>query len=373
VSRELSIRVVSNVDEFHRLASDWTALLRESESHGIFLTWEWLYQWTRHYLGANRLWILIVIDKDHRIRGIAPFYIRNVRSSYGVRYRDVGFLGTEEVCSSYLDLIAESAYKRPVWQRLYRFLFHEAAGEWDVLTLGEIPAASSTVGSLMSLFDDAGKVIEILKVTACPAIQLPRSCADYRRTLSGNRRYNLQRKRKALERLGRVSFRHIHKGPDVRRAFDWFVRLHEKRWTANGADGGAFHRERFLAFHQDIIKVFEENGWLSLSLLAVDDRPIAGIYGFVYKGTYYFYLPGFDPAVAPYASPGMLVLSHRIEQAIEEGLGLFDLLQGDASYKGAWASDIARSLTIRAYNRSSRGLVLKVVESAKQAVKILLR
>lgn len=373
MARPLAIRVVSSLDEFRRLASNWTDLLHVSEPRGIFLTWEWLYHWARQYLGTNRLWILVVVDEDHRVRGIAPFYIRFVRRHHVMAYREIAFLGTEEVCSSYLDVIAEPAYKRTVWQRLYQFLFREAAEEWDVLTLEKIPAESSTIEMLMDVFEEAGKVIEILKSTCCPVISLPRSCADYRRALSANRRYNLQRKYKALERLGMVAYRHIQKGPEVSRVFDSLVRLHEKRWTLNGAGGGAFHRERFLAFHQDLVEVFEEKGWLSLSLLTLDDRPVAGIYGFVYEGTYYFYLPGFDPIAAPHASPGMLVLSRRIEQAIEEGLGLFDLLQGDADYKCTWANDIRRSLTIRAYNRRSRALFLKLVESARQAIKIVLR
>lgn len=373
MSRELSIRVIGSLDEFGRLASDWTDLLDVSESRGIFLTWEWLYQWARQYLGGNRLWILVVVDEDDRVRGIVPLYIRFVRPNHVMGYREIVFLGTEEVCSSYLDVIAEPAYKRTVLQRLYQFLFQEAADEWDVLTLEEIPAESSTIETLMDTFEETGKVIEILRTTCCPVIHLPRSCADYRRTLSAHSRYNLQRKSKALQRLGAVSYRHIEKGAEVAEGFDAFVRLHEKRWTLNGAGGGAFSRERFLTFHQNLVKVFAEKGWLTLSLLTLDDQPIAGIYGFVYSETYYFYLPGFDPDSASHASPGMLVLARRIEQAIEEGHGLFDLLRGQADYKARWANDMRRSLTIRAYNRSSRALFLKLVESARQVIKIVLR
>lgn len=369
MSHGLSIRIVGSLDEFSRLESDWTDLLHRVGPHGIFLTWEWLYHWARRFLGDEHLWILLVVDEDERVRGIAPFYIRSVRSDAVIGYREIAFLGTEEVCSSYLDIIAEPMYKRLVWQRLYRFLFQEAAGEWDILTLEEIPAESSSVDTLTELFEAAGKVIDIIRSTCCPILHLPRSCAEYRRTLSANRRYNLQRKQKALERLGLVSYRHIQKGPELSLAFDSIIKLHEAKWTS----GGAFSRERCRVFHQDIVKTFEKKGWLSLSLLSIDDRPIAGIYGFVYQGTYYFYLPGFDPTTAPHASPGMLLLAHRIEQAVKEGDAFFDLLQGRADYKERWANDIRRSVTMRGYNRHSRAFLFKVVESAKQAVKIFVR
>ncbi|WP_447598428.1 GNAT family N-acetyltransferase [Nitrospira sp. Nam80] len=373
MSREFSVRVIGSVDEFSRLASEWTDLLHRSGPHGIFLTWEWLYRWARRFLGGNRLWILIVVDDGDHVRGIAPFYIRSVRFDSVARYREIAFLGTEEVCSSYLDIIAEPTDKQMVWRRLYRFLFQEAANAWDVLTLEEIPAESSSVDILRECFEAAGKVIDMTRSTCCPILHLPRSCVEYRRTLSANRRYNLQRKQKALQRLGPVSYRHIQNGPELSQAFDAIIALHETKWMSAGRGGGAFSRERFRAFNYDIVSSFENTGWLSLSLLTLDDRPIAGIYGFIYEGTYYFYLPGCDPTAAPHASPGMLLLAHRIEQAIEEGDDHFDFLQGRADYKERWADDIRRSVTMRAYNRHGRALLLKVIESAKQAVKILVR
>ncbi len=373
MSRQLSIRVVGSLDEFSHLVSDWTDLLHRSEPRGIFLTCEWLYHWARQFLERNRLWILLVVDDKGRWYGIAPLYIRIVQATPVMGYREIAFLGTEDVCSSYLDIIAEPAHKRMVWQRLHRFLFQEAAREWDVLTLQEIPAESSSIETLVDSFERAGKVIEITRSTCCPVIHLPRSWAEYRRTWSANRRSSLQRKYKALERLGPVSFRHIQKGPELSRTFESIVELHERRWMSSDAGGGAFSRERFRRFHQNIVKSFEHNGWLSLSLLSVNDRPVAGIYGFVYEGAYYFYLPGFDPTKASHASPGMLLLAHRIERAIEEGDGLFDFLQGPADYKERWANDVRRSVTIRAYNRRGRAFLLKAVESAKQAAKILVR
>lgn len=370
---ELSIRVVRTLDEFARLAPDWTDLLRVSECRGIFLTWEWLYEWAKQYLGDDRLLILLLTDKAGRMRGIAPFYVRAVQRRLGAGYRELAFLGTEEVCSSHLDLIAARTQKRSVWQCVYRFLLEEATNEWDVMTLEQIPADSTTIGTLLQMWNDAGKVIDIVETSGCPLMHLPRSVTDFRATLSASRRYTLRRKQRALERIGLVSYRHIEKGPEVRQAFEAFVRLHEERWTDNGAGGGAFHRKRFLAFHRQFVTRIEENGWLRISLLTLDERPVAGIYGFVYGNTYYYYLPGFDPGTAPRASPGMLLLSRRIEQAIEEGLEIFDFLQGETDYKTAWAGEIRRSVTLRAYNRHGRAVLLKLAECAKQAVKIAVR
>jgi CelD/BcsL family acetyltransferase involved in cellulose biosynthesis len=108
--------------------------------------------------------------------------------------------------------------------------------------------------------------------------------------------------------------------------------------------------------------------------LKLDDRPLAAIYGFIYHGVYYSYLPGFDPAALfSKASPGLLLLYHRIEQAIRDGEYTVDLLMGAQPYKLEWSNDLRRSVTLRYYNRHARALGLKLLESAKQAVKMLVR
>jgi CelD/BcsL family acetyltransferase involved in cellulose biosynthesis len=119
--------------------------------------------------------------------------------------------------------------------------------------------------------------------------------------------------------------------------------------------------------------VAADRGWLSLSFLDLDHQPVAGIYGFVYGETYYFYLPGFAPDVASHTSPGMLLLAHRLERALAEGQQQVDLLQGDAGYKLTWANDRRRTLTLRAYNRRLAALCQRLTEYAKEWVKIALR
>nr|MBP8154555.1 GNAT family N-acetyltransferase [Nitrospira sp.] len=93
----------------------------------------------------------------------------------------------------------------------------------------------------------------------------------------------------------------------------------------------------------------------------------------VYGGVYSFYLPGFDPEVLPKASPGFLLLHHRIEQAICDGERTVDLLQGVQPYKFEWSNDSRRLVTVRYYNRSARAVALTLLKGAKQAVKVWVR
>lgn len=368
----LTIRAVTSLEEFKGLAQDWDQLLRTVPDHGLFLTWGWLYYWAKHYLGDDRLRLLLAFDDHERLAGIVPFYLHTRRVQGLIPIRELRFLGSETVCSSYLDVIVHERHKQALLKSLYGYLFNSMRAEWDTLTLSEVPAESSTIDLWNSLFAEAGKVGEHIGTTCCPVIRLPGEVETYRAGLGRARRYTLQRKLKCLQRAGLVKYSRAASPAEVAAAFESFITLHQIRWSS-APSGGVFANERASQFHRDIVQVFSERGRVSLDLLWLDGRAIAGIYGFVYQGVYYFYLPGLDPAVLPKASPGLLLLHHRIEQAIGDGERMVDLLQGAQPYKVACCNDLRRSATWRYYNRHVRSVALKLVENGKQAIKILLR
>ena len=375
VTAPLTIRAVTSLEEFKGLAQDWEQLLRTVPGHSLFLTWEWLYIWTKHFLGDRRLQILLVLDDQKRLVGIAPLYLRTTRAQGLIPLRELRFLASESetINLSYLDVIANEKQKRAVLQSLYWYLFNEVRGDWDVLTLSEISAESSTIDLWNELFDKAGKVGEIVSATCCPVIRLPGDVATYRAGLGRSRRYTLQRKMKCLQGAGRIEYSRATSPAEVDTALDWLITLHHRRWS-DGSSGGVLAFERTKRFHREIVQVLSKRGQVSIDLLKLDDRLLAAIYGFTHQGVYYSYLPGFDPAtIFSKASPGLLLLYHRIEQAICDGEHTVDLLMGAQPYKLEWSNALRRSMTLRYYNRHARALGLKLLETAKQAVKMLVR
>lgn len=371
-NERLFIRAVTTMKEFGSIAEEWNVLLERSVSSSLFLTWEWLFNWAKHYLGRNRLWILLVYESKGKLIGIAPFYIRRSRTAGLFSIREVRFLGTEEVCSSYLDIIAADRKKKAVLTEIYRYFHGEAKGVWDILTLSEIPAESASIDLIDGLAQEAGKVIETVGMTVCPLIKLTGRLEDFMAEIGGSERYNIQRKRKRLEQAGAVVYERFSSVDEVEKQMGSFIRLHENRWKQKGF-GGAFKSERFASFHREVIRLLCERGRAHLDFLTLEGEKIAAIYGYSYQGRYYFYLPGLNPEIVPQASPGRLLLFRCIERAIQNGDQEFDLLRGSADYKLAWANDLRRSLTLRHFNRTSRAAAAKLFDSGKDFVKILIR
>ncbi len=112
---------------------------------------------------------------------------------------------------------------------------------------------------------------------------------------------------------------------------------------------------------------------MRLAFLSVNKEKVAGIYGYSYNNTFYFYLPGLNPRVFPDVSPGILLLFECICHAIRDGCKGFDLLRGPANCKLVWSDTLRRSMTLRLYNKSLRTVAFKMMESGKDLVKVSVR
>ena len=100
----LRITELKKKAHFYSLRKCWTQILYKSDQDTIFMTWDWLYTWWEIYSAKKQLSILLIQENDGDIVGIAPFYTTH-QKSLGVPMRVLKLIGSEEVCSEYLDII----------------------------------------------------------------------------------------------------------------------------------------------------------------------------------------------------------------------------------------------------------------------------
>jgi CelD/BcsL family acetyltransferase involved in cellulose biosynthesis len=297
----------------------WNALLARARYPSIFLSWQWQTAWARAFLGGRPLQLLRVSDDAGTLVGLLPLY----EESDGLR-RLVGGVDV----SDYLDLIAPSGLEEEVWQALLQHRAGEAS-EWD---LHAIRGASPTLEILPRLCPGAGLQAEVEPEERCPVLELPASWDAYLGGLSGKDRHELRRKVRKLEReLPGTTIRSHSALEGWDGALAEFLRLH--RLSKIGK--ARFMDERMEAFFKDATRALAAAGWARLWFLDWNGAAVASFLCLEHGGSVGLYNSGFDPAQAKLA-PGIVLLAHVIQDAIERGVPVFDFLRGEEPYKYAF-------------------------------------
>ncbi len=188
----LSIKKVSNQNEFLRLKEEWTALLKRSKSDTIFLTWEWMYTWWECFKGNKQLFILTVHEENENLIGIAPLCMDKKKIGGITVLNYIKFLGTMPTSSDHLDFIFSQGRERDTLEAIVNYMFQE--NKWDLCVLSNIPVSSSTGKLLREIMGNKPSQSEISQV--CPYIPLPTRIDDFYSSLSGNRRNTIKRRRR---------------------------------------------------------------------------------------------------------------------------------------------------------------------------------
>ena len=200
------------------------------------------------------------------------------------------------------------------------------------------------------------------KEEGCPCIDLSQymSYIDFINRLKPKERRDVNSRTKQLKSKGSFKF-HIFKGEekDLFDNLEIMLEKHSKRWpNAYKAPG----------FHRNLVKRAARSKVLHFSNISIDGVAISWILSFFYKNKYYFYMPALDDKYAKY-SPTKVHLFMCIEDMIDKGCVVFDLLKGAESYKQKWfhtKDELICDLKIT--NNSTLSHVKKGLLSLKQLI-----
>jgi CelD/BcsL family acetyltransferase involved in cellulose biosynthesis len=294
-------------------ATAWDDLLARSAAPSPFLSWIWQHCWTRTFAADGRLEIRTVVDGEGRLLGILPL----VETEPGL-WRLVGGIDV----SDYLDLIVEAGREEEAWTAL----LGSRAATWD---LHAVPAASYTVTTLPRLAGELGGAVTATVEERCPVLTLPASWEAFLAGLSGKHRHELTRKLRRMEREApAMRAASVGDGEAVRARLDDFLHLHRRSRVGKAK----FMDERMEVFFRDASMALAERGMLRLWFLADEAGPIASFITLEWGGTVGLYNSGFEPAQSA-LSPGLVLLTHVIRDAIARGKARFDFLRGEERYK----------------------------------------
>lgn len=355
-----SVVVIDGAHSFAGLREEWNTLLRNSHADCPFLTWEWLHPWWTH-LGAGSKLRIITVRAGSTLIAAAPLRITR---SLGV-FPQLEFLGTGNAGSDYLDVIVRRGFETEGLAAMARAI--EAEGM--ALSLRHLPE-KSRASELSSRLAGHGWTAGESQMAICPIITLSNLTWDsYLATLGSSHRANVRRRMRGLESKYELGFHQVRTEQERSEALAHLFRFHDARW---GAESTAFTTEPLRAFHDEATRLALDEGWLSLYVMTLNGETAGVMYGFTYRGTFYFYQHACD-AQYQTQSAGLVLMALTIRAAIEEGVRTFDLLYGSEAYKAHWARDHRPLMALQLFPAHLGGALHRRSLEVKRTVRAVAR
>lgn len=247
-----------------------------------FSTYEWIKMW-HETIGKEYDLYFLNVNNDV----IAPFARKN---------NEIIFAGGDEV-ADYLDIIGADDAKKIAWPEIIEFLKTDGVTS---LHLNNIPENSPTL-----LF------FPHQKEDTTPMMTLPP-------TLDKKARHEMERKIRKFER--EQTDIEIHDKLDIDLLLS-LMKLDERK-------------KRFLtldmeSFFQKIIQTFQKH--IVLTILTISGVPAAAMLAFRYSDTIMGYNSGFNEQ--RFSGAGLYLKTMHIKRAIENGMKIYNFLQGSERYK----------------------------------------
>jgi CelD/BcsL family acetyltransferase involved in cellulose biosynthesis len=230
-------------------------------------------------------------------------------------------------------------------------------GASDRVVVGFLDADGPDARRWARACKDCGYTVETREIQQSPFVDICRygGWDEYERTLSKNLRLDLRRRWRRLTEAGDVSI-------DIRsdtQCLDRFLRegfgIEGSDWkTAQGT--AIASRRTTLAFYRQIGDWAGERGWLRLSFLRIDGKPIAFQFNVEANRVHYHLKGGYDPAYRR-LSPGKMLHAELLRRAFASGLDRFDFLGGVEPYKLQFADRRRSIILLTAFSGSPLGIV----------------
>jgi CelD/BcsL family acetyltransferase involved in cellulose biosynthesis len=312
---------VEEIADIEAFGDEWLELFRRVEGVTPFQSPDWLVSWWRH-LGEGEL-VLLGMRKQGRLAGVLPLFVFEAE---GVRKLLLLGAGT----SDYLDGLFHAGVATEAIATAFEYL-RTRERDWDVCELHQLRPESPLASQPLAGFGQD----DLFPGERCPVLALPPNLDDLHNTVPSHQWEKLQYYRRRADREGRVRYEQAS-SDNFDDFFAAFIALHTARLSTQRRSTCAA-QPQMQAFLREAGQKLVSAGVLRLYVLYVEEKAVAAFFGFKLGRCAYFYLSGFDASFSQ-VSPGMLVVGHAIERAIEEGCSTFDFLRGQESYKYKWGA-----------------------------------
>jgi len=336
---------VEEVNDDYELASYrllWNSLLPKTPKATFFHSLDWLEAYWKHFGCRQRLRVLVVCS-DRRPVGILPLVVRTESTRVGpVRVLTYPLHGWG---TFYGPIGPNPAATLTAGLQHVR----QTSRDWDMIDLRWVDLEGYDRGRTEGAMRRAGFHPRTQGWDRAPVIDMQGSWEQYWSSRTKKWRHNVRRLGRRLAERGEVSFLRFRPrgaadgdGDPRWDLYDTCVELAQRSWQGSSTDGTTLSHTRICDYLRETHLAAARTGSLDLSLLLLNQKPIAFAYNYHYQGRVYGLRKGFDPQFSA-ARPGTVLQQMVLEDSFKRGDCSYDMGVGSLDIKRYWQTSIATS------------------------------
>ena len=350
------VETVDKLEDFHDLRTAWNAVYHSDPEAQFFLSWNWLAGALATYPGE---WMVLAArGADGSYLGFLPLSRETVWSkSYRRLCNKIHFAG-RLFWADYGGILCHPEHDEAV---LFALASHLKHMDWSHVSLKDFRISERRLKIFMEPFADERLSVKSLTSLinrgetdnlVCPFIDLPETFESYlAEKLSSNAR---QKTRRTLRRLESSSEFRITITSAATRSRD--VQILEKLWYELWKSRKGSDTQHFASKYGMIVKRGLDNEMVHMPVLWHGDTPVGALASFIDrdKSRLLFFVGGRDKDFRD-LPVGLVLHTHNIRWAMENGIRTYDLLRGNEPYKYSLGARQHVQLTSRLIRTKSGG------------------
>jgi CelD/BcsL family acetyltransferase involved in cellulose biosynthesis len=324
------VRVLKEIPEDPDLSEAWNKLVLAMENPEVFFTYQWALAASRGFQNILSPLLFLIYDFD-RLAGVVALAVDRKAP------RAAFFLTSST--ADYCDLVSAPADRKAVLLALLGEIKNLGLND---LVFANVPSNSTTLEELPLVAGSQRFYVSSRTSYNCGVVQLggEEQRENLLRTLASRSRE--KRALKKLTTLGSVKVIHLTEPEQIGGSLESIVSAQISRFLASDRVSPLVGPER-RTFLRQLSSLLSHSGWLKISQLEIDGRPVAWNYGFRFGGSWFWYLPTFQMEYE-HVSPGSCLLRLMVEESARDAsVRWLDLGLGDEPYKDRFANDVRQT------------------------------
>ena len=338
------------------LADKWVALQSKADS-SVFIAWFWVKQWlAQKDLSTNNCLCVEVTLGDDTV-GLALFGIKTKKIFLGLSFRQYylhksGNIKEDQTWIEHNTFLLDKNHQQQVTNEICQQLAN--INEIDDIKVGlSSPRFANSLNftgfKLRTELESQGYLVDL---SGCTCLD------DYLASLSKNTRASIKRSIKLLNQDSPLQLTLAKGAAEKDQVFKNIAELHRIKWRTT-VYGSGFDNPCFYQFHQDLIQEQNSAQNCKLYTLYQDEQALGYVYLLTQGDKWSFYLSALHFNEDNRIKVGLVIHSLIIEQAIEQGIQVYDFLAGEAQYKNSLSNAQAYPQNIYCFYREKPLLLLR--------------